>query len=124
LISLIAIGWNTMTSPWSSPRMGTRSLSRFSRATGPDYSTAVVASRDAARPLIHPHCRLRDQDLGARRLFLGRLFFGFLALVFGRVGEHGNGARILVQLQHRQHLEAFEVFDPHAENDEMWLDAF
>src|SRR5207245_1001220 len=113
-----------MTSPWSSPRMGIRSASRFSPATGPDYSTAVVASSDGGRRLIHPHCRLGDEDLSSRRLFVRRLFFGFLALVFGRVGQHWNGARILVQLQHRQHLEAFEIFDPHTEDHEMWLDSF
>ena len=48
--------------------MGTRSASRFSPATGPDYSTAVVASCDAARLLIHAHCRLGDYRGAQARL--------------------------------------------------------
>src|SRR5437899_9989311 len=127
-----------MTSPWSSPRMAIRSVSRFSPGTGADYSTAIAhtcapapstsAQRRTLRSAyairsIHTDCGLCDQDLGFRALFFRRFFVRFLALVFRRIGEHRNPARFVVQLQHRQHLEAVQIFDADAQDDEIRLHA-
>ena len=103
-----------MTSPCSSPRISRRSVSRLSSAGAirRDYNifqfiqTAAFAGGN-----------ISASDGSA--YFLFRLLVALLA----RVGQHRNAARLVVQLQHRQHLEAVGVVDAHAEDDQVRLHA-
>src|SRR5688500_14990899 len=61
LTSLTSIGSKTMTSPSSSPRMGTRSRSRFSADIGGEYTPA--GRRLRAVRLIHPQRRAAREDV-------------------------------------------------------------
>ena len=67
LISLIAIGWNTMTSPCSSPRIWMRSSSRLSSGPG---RGARPSGRRLYHPSIHPDRRLRREHLALGRFSL------------------------------------------------------
>ena len=53
----------------------------------------------------------------------GDFLLELLAVVLGRVGEHRNVARLVVELQHRQHLEAVGVVDADAQDDQVRLHA-
>ncbi len=46
---------------------------------------------------------------------------GVVAFMLVRVGQDRDPARFVVQLQHRQNLEAVHLLDPHAKDDEVWL---
>src|SRR2546427_616106 len=133
----MAIGWYTITSPWSSPRISIRSVSRlFCRSSSSDDVIAGATIPQGSRTLseatrqrnmsanlsIHSDRVLGSEDLRIKRF--GRVFFRFLRLVFRRIGEDRNPACLLVELQHREDLEAVAIFDLDAQNDQVRLHAF
>src|SRR5882672_7447429 len=102
------MGWNTMTSPLSSPRISMRSVSRLS---------SILPIRRDYTMLVHGRCRHRRERfvivvVPEERHALGRRF------VLTETGEQRNRARVVVQLQHRQHLEAFALVHVEAQNDQ------
>src|SRR5262245_22961170 len=95
-----------MTSPSSRLIMATRAPSRFSLDT-------------TSLGLVHPErCAAREDVV----IVLGQLGqHGAEVLSFGLSGvrQHRDIARVRIQLEHRQNLEAIETLDPCAEDDEV-----
>src|SRR5712692_4772466 len=111
----MAIGWKTTTSPWSSPRISIRSWSRRSSRLGLGVSPDDAIRRNYTTS-VHPERRPRDEHPVVGRF---ELLVGLPPVGLGHVSEDGNLARLFVELQHRQDLEAIHVIDAYAQDDEI-----
>src|SRR4051812_15099668 len=109
------MGWYTITSPRSSPRISTRWPERRS---GRVRSVWAVMRRDYITS-IHQESRTGHEH----RSWFFVPFFVFRRLVgCAGVGDNRNVARFGIQFQHREHAKTFRVFELEAKNDEIGLD--
>src|SRR5215471_1437874 len=116
------VGWNTITSPWSSPRISIRSVSRLSSrlpamAAGLYHASTAIGPSTARANLVHRRGRHRLEQLLIFIVVHGRRGIT-RKLVLTQTCEAWNGPRFFVELQHREHVKPLALVHIQTQDDE------